>query len=132
MSMTRSGRASRSFISGSRLWPPARTFASKPWVASSSRACSTDVARSYSNAAGIIGGCRSWLGRPRGRRLAPHDRGAFPDGLHDRLVAGAAAEVAVDRPADVVVRGVGLASEQVERRHEHPRRAEAALEAVVL
>ena len=45
MSTTSSGLASRSFIIGSRLWPPAITRASGPRSASSAIAFSTLVAR---------------------------------------------------------------------------------------
>ena len=47
------GVASRSFIIGRRLWPPAMNRASSPRRARSSIACSTLVARSYSNGDGI-------------------------------------------------------------------------------
>ena len=50
----------------------------------------------------------------------------------DVLVAGAATEVALDRVPDLVVGRIRRARQQVGRRHDHPRRAEAALEAVVL
>ena len=46
MSISRSGRARRSFMRGSRLWPPARIFASCPWVSRSASASSTLLARS--------------------------------------------------------------------------------------
>ena len=52
MSMTYSRLASRSFIIGSRLWPPAISRASGPRRSSSPMACSTLVARSYSKGAG--------------------------------------------------------------------------------
>ncbi len=48
MSISVSGWASRSFIIGIRLWPPASSRDSGPYRASSSRACSTLAARSYS------------------------------------------------------------------------------------
>jgi hypothetical protein len=48
------------------------------------------------------------------------------------VVAGAAAEVALERHAHLVLAGVGIALQQVRRGHDHPRRAVAALEAVVL
>ena len=44
-STKRRGRASRSFMSGSRECPPARNFASSPPWATSSRASSTELAR---------------------------------------------------------------------------------------
>src|SRR5207248_900590 len=51
MSTRHGGLASRSFIIGSRLWPPAITRASERW--SEAIAPSTLVARSYSNAGGV-------------------------------------------------------------------------------
>src|SRR6266498_442405 len=53
MSIRCSGFASRSFIIGSRLWPPAISRASGPSRASDAIAPSTLVARSYSNGAGV-------------------------------------------------------------------------------
>jgi hypothetical protein len=46
MSMTSSGAASRSFITGSSECPPASTVASSPCSASSASAPSTEVGRS--------------------------------------------------------------------------------------
>src|SRR6476659_2998619 len=69
MSTRCSGFASRSFIIGRRLWPPAMTRASGPSRCSDATAPSRLVARSYSNAAGV---CKSGLlsGVPRGHALA--------------------------------------------------------------
>ena len=53
MSIRCSGFASRSFIIGSRLWPPAMTRASEPSFSRDAMAPSRLVARSYSNAAGV-------------------------------------------------------------------------------
>ena len=53
MSMRRSGLASRSFIIGSRLCPPAMMRVSGPPRFSAAMAPSTLVARSYSNGAGV-------------------------------------------------------------------------------
>ena len=60
-----------------------------------------------------------------------HGRGRADRG-HDVLVAGTAADVALDRVADLVVGRVAVAGEQVGRGHDHARRAEAALQAVLL
>src|SRR4051795_11058682 len=70
MSIRTSGLASRSFIIGSRLWPPAMTRASGPWRWSAAIAPSTLVARSYSNGPGV---CTSGplLGRAGGPGLGP-------------------------------------------------------------
>ena len=51
-----------------------------------------------------------------------------PDGVEDLLIAGAAAEVARERLADLVVARIRAAGEQVRRRDDEPRRAEAALD----
>ena len=59
MSIRCSGFASRSFIIGSRLWPPAMMRASGPSRWSDAIAPSTLVARSYSNAAGVCNVLRS-------------------------------------------------------------------------
>src|SRR5579859_1922070 len=53
MSIRCSGLARRSFIIGSRLWPPAMMRASDPSRWSDASAPSTLVARSYSNGAGV-------------------------------------------------------------------------------
>ena len=70
MSIRCSGFASRSFIIGSRLWPPAITRASGPSLCSDAIAPSTLVARSYSNAAGVCTGLLSSLGRAVRQPLA--------------------------------------------------------------
>ena len=54
MSTISAGVANRSFISGIRLWPPARTFASSPCSASSESASSSDAGAAYSKLAGNI------------------------------------------------------------------------------
>src|SRR4051794_4646585 len=56
MSMRCSGLASRSFIIGSRLWPPAMMRASGPRRCSAAIASSTLSARWYSNGAGVCTG----------------------------------------------------------------------------
>src|SRR5215217_4810468 len=53
MSTRYSGLARRSFIIGSRLWPPAMMRASEPCAWSACSAPSTLVARSYPNGAGV-------------------------------------------------------------------------------
>src|SRR4051812_29746342 len=56
-------------------------------------------------------------------------------GLHrldDVLVAGAAAEIALEAFTDLLVRRVRMPFEDRGRGHDHPRRAVAALEAVLL
>src|SRR3954466_8566287 len=51
-------------------------------------------------------------------------------GLHDVLVARAAAQVAFELFADLRFGGVGMALAQVQRAHHHARGAETALQAV--
>src|SRR5262245_26057634 len=63
---------------------------------------------------------------------ARHLRGGVGDRGDDVLVAGAAAEVALDSVADLRLRGLRVALQQVHRVHEHAGRAEAALQAVLL
>src|SRR5579875_3739181 len=53
-------------------------------------------------------------------------------GLDDVLIAGAATDVARQRPPDLRLRGVGVLLEQRLRDEHHRRRAEAALEPVLL
>ena len=52
--------------------------------------------------------------------------------LDDVLVAGAAAEVALETVAHLLLGGARVVLEQVDRGHDHARRAVAALQAVVL
>src|SRR4029450_12126870 len=66
----------------------------------------------------------------RGVRAAHRCR--LADGGDDVLVAGAAADVALDGVADSLVRGIRIVREQVGGGHDHARRAEAALQAVLL
>src|SRR5262245_13038973 len=62
-----------------------------------------------------------------------HRLRAGGDRLHDVVVAGAAADVALELLADgLVVEAVALALHHVDRRHDHARRAEAALQAVIV
>ena len=58
---------------------------------------------------------------------AAHLGGGGEDGVDDRLVAGAAADVAGDRVDDVVAARVGIAVEQRLGGDDHAGRAEAAL-----
>ena len=53
-------------------------------------------------------------------------------GFDDVLIAGATAEIAVERVADLLVARVRAAVEQIDRRHDHARCAEAALKPVLL
>src|SRR6187200_89713 len=87
MSIRCSGFASRSFIIGSRLWPPAMIRASGPRRSSEAIAPSTLVARSYSNGAGVCTGPPFLAGQAAAdagllarlvlvRRVGPDDRRA--------------------------------------------------------
>src|SRR5690242_14454922 len=59
--------------------------------------------------------------------------GRRADGADDVLVAGAAAEGALQAPPDVLVGELAVAlPDQVDRVHDHPWSAEAALQAVML
>src|SRR5271166_2771326 len=73
----------------------------------------------------LLGGLR----RHRARHLAR----ALGDRFHDVVVAGAAADVALEPVADrSLVKIRALAIDEVDRGHDHARRAEAALQAVVV
>src|SRR5919108_179940 len=62
---------------------------------------------------------------------SPHRRRV--DGLDDVLVAGAAAEVALEPAPDLRVgQPLAVRAEELDAGHDHPRRAEAALERVAL
>src|ERR1700758_2955927 len=67
-----------------------------------------------------------------GSALPPQLGGRPQHRLHDVLVAGAAAEVAGQRPADVLLGGVRVLVQQGLGRHHHAGRAEPALQAVLL
>src|SRR5262245_10754881 len=62
---------------------------------------------------------------------AGHLTGGVEDRLHDVVVAGAPAEVALERLADLLVGWVRVLLQVADRRHDHARRAVPALEAVV-
>src|SRR3954452_6954532 len=66
---------------------------------------------------------------PSGRsgRLA---RLAELDRLDDVVVARAAADIAVERFADLLLARLRVVGQELHRRHHHPRRAEPALQAV--
>src|SRR2546426_5168853 len=64
--------------------------------------------------------------------LLPQVLGCGLDGLDDVRVAGAAAEVAADRFADLRLGGILVAGEQGAARQHHPRGAVAALQPVLL
>src|SRR5713101_10001004 len=51
--------------------------------------------------------------------------------LDNVLVAGAAAEIAGERAADLGLAGAGIVTKQLDRRQDHPRRAITALQPVL-
>src|SRR5918996_3555417 len=63
---------------------------------------------------------------------APHVRGGRLNRLDDVVVAGAAAQVALEPLADLGFGGRRVALHQVDRAHDHAGRAEAALQPVML
>src|SRR3972149_10205846 len=66
------------------------------------------------------------------RRVAGHLAGCVLDSSDGRLVAGAAAEVALQAVPDLLVAWVRMPLEDLQPRQHHPRRAEAALQPMLL
>src|ERR1700757_2001356 len=64
------------------------------------------------------------------RSAPPGALGGQQDAVDDALVAGAAADVAGQRLADLLLVGIRVGAEERRRLHDHPGRAETALEAV--
>src|SRR5262249_37711867 len=52
--------------------------------------------------------------------------------IHDALVAGAAAQIAGERDAHLAFGGIGVVAQELDQRRENSRRAEAALQAVIV
>ena len=77
----------------------------------------------------MVVSCPTRWRRRRGALTHRDRRG--PHRCDDVRVAGTPAEVALDRVADLRVRGIGVASQQVGRGNDHARGAEAALQAVL-
>src|SRR5712692_1304321 len=93
-----------------------RTEWPKPWI---------------TGAAGASGmGVTQLLRTHRG--LAAQLRRPVLNGFDDVDVAGAAAQIARDPPTDLLLGRIGVGSEQRFRAEEHARRAESALQAVLL
>src|SRR5215469_7556168 len=61
-----------------------------------------------------------------------HLFGCKLNSLHDVLVSGAPAQIAGDTPADLLLTGRRILLQKDIRRHQHARRAIAALETVLL
>src|SRR4030081_849638 len=77
----------------------------------------------------------SSLGDRRGRfalGTRRHHLGGRLDRLDDVVVAGAATEVALEPHSDLLLRRVGVALEELSRRHDHAGCAEPTLEAVLV
>src|SRR5579864_3192766 len=89
MSTTSCGEAKRSFISGTRLWPPARTLASSPPSCSMPIASASERGASYRNRDGYIDPPRR-----RGLRL----RFRVGDGHRERLVVRIRSRLLMRRP----------------------------------
>src|SRR5271170_4271677 len=60
-----------------------------------------------------------------------HPGGGILYGLHNVLVSGTAAQVSGNPPANLLLAGVRVIAEQGIRRHQHARRAEAALQTML-
>src|SRR6266478_1752174 len=71
------------------------------------------------------------LRRTRGSRSSHRVRPRF-DREHDVVIPGAAAQIAFEIFADLAFARIGVILHQVERAHHHARRAEAALQRVVV
>src|SRR5262249_30479662 len=83
--------------------------------------------------------CVDALARARGRQCvccrpssAPQSLRGIERGGNDALVAGAAAEVAGDRHAYLLLGWIGIVAQEFGERDQHARRAEAALQAMVV
>src|SRR6267378_2124840 len=81
--------------------------------------------------ASVLGSLIAWL-LGSDRRALAHLLGRVLHGLDDVHVPGTAAQVSGDGLADLQLAGVFVALEQRARGHEHARRTEAALQAVLL
>src|SRR5688572_28196672 len=69
----------------------------------------------------------------RHARAGAHLAGRGEDRLHDVVVAGAAAEIAFQLVTNgLLVEPAAVAADHVDGRHDHARRAEAALQAMML
>src|SRR5215218_1555089 len=67
-----------------------------------------------------------------GGLFGPQPFGGVEGCINDALIARTAAEVAGDRDADLLLGRIRIVFEEFEQRRQHARRAEAALEAVVV
>src|SRR5258708_493670 len=115
MSMRCSGAARRSFIIGSRLCPPAMMRASGPSLSSSATACSTLVARSYSNGAGTCTGNSFRCGACAGRSHATIGRSTSDEAIASLTLAQLQSFVTVARLGSVkaAARSLGVSEPAV-------------------
>src|SRR3984957_17737944 len=127
------GLASRCFMTGSSVWPPAITLASS-FLIRRLAACRTVSGRWYLNSYIDI----PWMS-PDGcvRRLSEvglgHRLGAGGDRQHDILITSAAAQVAFELLADGVDGEiVALAVDDIDRGHDHAGGAETAFQSGIL
>src|ERR1700744_2719730 len=127
------GLASRCFMTGTSVWPPAISFASS-FLASKLAACRTVSGRWDLNSYMIVS-------RPPYAALQRflceigfgHRLGAGRNRFNDVLVTGAAAQIAFELFADDVIgQVVALAMDHIDRGHDHAGGAEAALQSVML
>src|SRR5690349_18142568 len=68
----------------------------------------------------------------RGGCLLAHDGRGDADGVDDVLVAGAPAEIPLHHVAHLLLGRIRVLREQIERGEDHPRRAESALQPVLV
>src|SRR5215831_3648010 len=94
------------------------------WTDCSSPSVSGDQGCSSSKRSHPAEYASSWRAFP-----LPHQR---PHGLYDVLIAGAAAQIAGQPPADLVLGGERILAQQIGDRHQHARRAKAALQRMML
>src|SRR5271170_6218164 len=103
------GLASRSFSIETRLCPPDSTFASSEYSVSNAMAPCRESGRKYSKRLGII-------------RLFPqlfHLFRGVGDRFNNLLIAGAHAQVALQRLADLVFAGIGVQLQHMVSVHDH-------------
>src|SRR5690606_15589782 len=68
----------------------------------------------------------------RGGRVHAQSLGSVTRSGHDVLVSGAAAQISFETVPHLLVARVGVLGEQIDGRHDHPGRTEAALQGVLL
>ena len=71
-------------------------------------------------------------GARHSRLLLPRRRGRSPHRIHDVLISRAPAQIAFNAMADLLIRRMRVAIQNLLRRHDHPRRTETALRAMLV